>query len=303
STSGKSPTRLGGNTSETTGGYSTKTSHFTVVDEHELGKFGPEPEGNSYYVSLKIWVFSIILISVGFLFWYSLRAPSADILYQRITTRIDNSEENEYLSALRSAERECRSFVSLYPNDPRVEKIQEFLSELDLGNLERRLERQIERKSKDSSLSPVERAYIEAIYEVKNEPERGIIKLKAFIEIFSADELEGKRTPKPQQDAQQSLKKQILYDRTVNGQCVILAKRRLEQAKRDFEKSKVSEISLLEGRLEYADSLEKIDPKRAKTIRLAIIDFYGDQLWAKPILEQAQAKLNTPKAEPKKDSK
>lgn len=303
SSPGKSLSRGSGTSTESTGGYTTKTSHFTVVDEHELGNFGLETETNSYYVSIKIWIFSCILICVGVLFWYSLRAPSADSLYLRITTRIDNSEDDEYLSALRSVERECRNFVSLYPNDSRVEKIQNFLSELDLGNLERRLERRIERKSKDSSLSPVERAYIEAIYEVKNDPERGIAKLKAFVEIFSSEEHEGKNLPISSEDTQQSMKKRKLFDRTVNGQCVILAKRRLSQAELEFEKSKAAGISLLEGRLEYADALDQYDPERANTIRHAIIGFYKDQLWAQPILEQAQAKLDKSKPESKTGTK
>ena len=309
-TSGSNPSTVRPGTAAT---FSTKTSHFTMVPEDELGRFHDDEETSSSYVSMKIWIFASILLIFGVLFWYSLRSPSADQLYEKIFTKVESSEdESGYLAALRSSEKTIGQFLSLYSNDPRAEKVREYLSDLELGNLERRLERQLDRKSHDESLSAVECAYVDAIQSVKNDPNEGVKKLQAFIDLFSsegyfadvpADSNENVPTdsPAPEQTSEQAQEtpsneggsapvsgpKRVRIsgvEQTIPGQCVILAQRRLDKIRKELDQSQKLQKELLTSRLELADSLQESDPERSKAIRGAIELFYGDKPWAQEIL-------------------
>ncbi|MDO5553556.1 MAG: serine/threonine-protein kinase [Planctomycetia bacterium] len=301
----------------------TKTSHFTPVKEEDLGRLSHELEPHSKYVSLKIWLFCIISILIGATVVYSLRSPSADTLYDRIDRKIQDADPDDYLSTLRSAEKDMRAFLSLYPNDVRAVKILDYSGELELGNLERRLERLIERKTRTRNLDPVEAIYIEAIRTAKADPEAGIPKLKAFIELFSTDERLQTLIPEHNVDEKPAgqeadagtsgpltaetagspsnsdsdphtdlvRERRESFDRTIYGQCVILAKRQLEQINQDYQQSKSAQFRLLEGRLEYADSLDSVNPQQARAIRRAIVALYSNRIWAVELVAKAEKKL------------
>ena len=277
---------------------STRASHFTMVSEEELGRIHVEAEEPSPYVSVKIWVFSGILLIFGVLFWYSLRSPSADQIYRKIRSRVDTAaDQGEYLGALRASDKEIGQFLSLYPSDRRADQVREYSGDLELGNLERRLERQIERRTKDSSLSAIEYAYIEAIQAVKRDPSEGIEKLQAFIDLFSSDSYQTEDEEESADGNEERPKQQkkrtsiVGVEQTIPGQCVVLAQRRLVKIREVFEKNLKLQTELIESRLDLADSLDITDPERAERIRRSIIAFYGDKSWANAIVERSENAL------------
>ena len=306
------PSDLIGQTHHTPGTASTsstKTSHFTMVPEEELDRFQPE-ESPSPYVSVKVAVLSATLLMVGFFFWYSLRSPSADHLYNKIQEKIENvSDESDYLLALQSSKKELGEFMSLYPNDFRAEKVRQYTGDLELGMLERRLERQLDRKNHDSTLSAIEYAYVEAIQTVKSDPERGIEKLRAFVDMFSfekgPDENNNESAPAAESDEPPSNTLDLRagendaaaenntggFNKTLPGQCVVLAKRRLEKVREESLLREKQQIELLEGRLELAETISSTDPERAAAIRRAVITFCAEKEWAKPTVEKARQAL------------
>ena len=302
----------------------TATSHFTMVSEEDLDHFQPE-EPASPYVSVKVAVLSATLLLVGLFFWYSLRSPTADHLYGTIESKIENtSDENDYLLALQSLKKEIGDFLSLYPNDFRAEKVRVYSGDLELGLLERRLERQLDRKNRDFSLSAIEYAYVEAIQTAKSDPERGIEKLEAFVDMFSfekspsaknqdtsqempdseaaeaadvegaeAAEEESAETLSTAEDTKSTpaVNNEVGFNQTLPGQCVVLAKRRLEKIREECRLQEKQQTELLESRLELAETLAASDPERAATIRRAVVTFYAEKTWAAPVVEKARNAL------------
>ena len=279
--------QLGRSATFATGTSSTKTSHFTMVLDKDLDTL--HRESSEQAVSMTVWVFSIILLVVGVIFWQLLRNPSADKLYGKITEKIEAaSTDTEYIGALRTSEDRMQQFITLYPNDGRAQKVRKYINDLELGNLERRLERQLDRKSRDDSLTAIEYAYVEAIQAVKNDPDRGVQKLEAFIRLFSAENRitqgEDADGGADQKDAGRS---QISgFEQTVTGQCVQLAERRLEKIREELTIRRQQGIELLRSRLEWVHTLEETDPQRAQTIRDALVLFYGSKPWAEEILRE-----------------
>lgn len=291
----------------------TQRSHFTVVREEELDHYRAKAHRKYPFVSPSVWIGIIILISLGLFIWYSLQEPSADLLYQRIESKIDSSNSKEYISAIRSSEKNIQRFLSLYPNDHRSSKIVHYLNEIELVGMERRLEKQIEQSARNNTLSPVEIAYVEAIRTCNINPEKGIQKLEAFIEIFSTEEI--RKNGKKQIEQQDSKKKnrsalsesgedplvisfkekkqrKELFDRSIPGRCVQLAERRLKLIRSIYEQQKKEQIELLGSRLDYADSIDEKDPDKAREIRKAIMIFYADCQWAAPLIQRSK---NPPK--------
>ncbi len=279
--------QLGRSATFATGTSSTKTSHFTMVLDKDLDTL--HRDAPEQVVSMTVWIFSIILLVVGVVFWQLLRNPSADKLYEKITEKIEAvSTDTEYIGALRTSEDRMQKFITLYPNDGRAQKIRKYINDLELGNLERRLERQLDRKSRDDSLSAIEYAYVEAIQAVKNDPDRGVQKLEAFIRLFSA---ENRITPTDGANDTDSGENpghsQISgFEQTVTGQCVQLAERRLEKIREELTIRRQQGIELLRSRLEWVHTLEETDPQRARTIRDALVQFYGTKPWAEEILRE-----------------
>ncbi|MDO5580731.1 MAG: protein kinase [Planctomycetia bacterium] len=298
----------------------TQRSHFTVVREEELDSYRAKAKPEYPLVSPVVWTGIIILILLGLFIWYSLQKPSADQLYQRIESKIDDSDSKEYIAAIRGSEKNIQRFLSLYPNDHRSVKIAQYLNEIELAGMERRLEKQIEQSARNNTLSPVEIAYVEAIRTANINPEIGIQKLEAFIELFSTEENEKNAKKKTEKLPENAVKKKNrasdseedpldlsrkekkqrkdLYDRSIPGRCVQLAERRLNLVRSIYEQQKKEQTDLLESRLDYADSIEGKEPEKAKEIRNAIVIFYSDRKWAAPLIERS--KNASQKAAPKK---
>ena len=293
--------QLGRSATFATGNTSTKTSHFTMVLDKDLDTLHRDAPEQA--VSMTVWVFSIILLVVGVVFWQLLRNPSADKLYGKINEKIEAaSTDTEYIGALRTSEDRMEKFITLYPNDSRAQKVRKYINDLELGNLERRLERQLDRKSRDDSLTAIEYAYVEAIQAVKNDPDRGVQKLEAFIRLFSAE-----NRIAPAEDSgggagrENTGRSQISgFEQTVAGQCVQLAERRLEKIREELTIRRQQGIELLKSRLEWVHTLEETDPQRARTIRDALVQFYGSKPWAEEILREDSSgeTVDPPSGEP-----
>ncbi len=272
-------------------------SHFIVVREDELDRLNTNNRKSYPFVSPTVWCGLIFLICLGVFLWSSLRKPEATPLFDKIERKINTSDKNDHLAALRSAEKEIQNFLSFYPNDTRAITVRRYANELELGNLERRLERQIEQGAKNRNLTAVERIYIEAAKLTNDDPELGVKKLDAFIKLFDSDEAlpKGNSSKTKTKDADGTSKvkneRREMFDRTTQGQCVILAKRRMEITQGFIEQKKKEQQALIEGRLEFADSIEIANPKRADEIRSALIIFYGDKEWTAPLIEKAKEAL------------
>ncbi|MGI5832191.1 MAG: serine/threonine-protein kinase [Thermoguttaceae bacterium] len=257
---------------------STKTVAADMVETASLPEFTavPEEEFNPYsaqehnpYLSLRVLVFSTILLLAGSFVVLAIRRPSADTLYERIESSLDGvsqEEESEYVSVLRSLRGEFEKFLSYYPNDPRADQVRLLSGDLEYADLESRLFRLAERSifRRSQSLSLIESAYVEALRTAEKDPEEGVRKFRAFLNIFSHEDT---GTP----------------PYSVPAQCVRLARRRLDRLEERIGRRNSQEEEFVIERLGFAESLEATDPQRAERIREGLRDFYGSRSWAAEI--------------------
>ena len=241
---------------------------FTAVPEEEFDPYSVQERPP--YLSLRTLIFSLFLLLAGTALVLALRRPSADRLYGRIESCLDGvSSENEsdYIDALRLARGDMSKFLALYPNDPRADRVRRLSGDLEYASLESRLARLAERSifRREPTGSLIEAAYIEALRAAERDPDEGVRKFRAFLDIFERDE--SQTSP---------------Y--SVPAQCVRLARRRLERLEKGIKHQEDSERDLVVEQLEYARALEATDPARAARIRSGLREFYGNRSWAGEIL-------------------
>ena len=239
------------------------TSQYTQVSDEEFNPYASMEK--SRFPSIRILLLSLALLMVGAFFSYALRRPSADKLYQKITSRLDSvSDDNHgaYISALRSLDDELDLFLSSYPNDYRADKVRHLHDDLDTALLETRLNRMAARSSSsyEPSLSLIEAAYLEAYRISEHDSEEGIRKFQAFLKVFGTSENDSNSFG-------------------VSTQCMRLARKRLAQLEQGEVNRKRLEQEFVKARLDMAKSLEETNPERAARIREGVKEFYGDRPW------------------------
>jgi len=251
-------------------------SRFVPVVEDELDRIEPPPEGRGW-ISLQTAILGAGLILVGLTALYLLQPPSPDALYDRISSQVGTGE----VESMRAVENDMHKFVARYPDDPRCDEIQEHLNEIELDRLERKFERHARGIGAIDDLAPVERAYLESIDNVRFDPEGAAARLQAVVDLYGGQE--GAAA-----DA---------------APCMELARRRLEQLRRQIARDVPPQVRLVETRLALAEQLRASDPQRARTICRAVVDLYGDKPWAADLVARARQSLEGDPSRPAPQSK
>jgi hypothetical protein len=210
------------------------------------------------------------LMAVGLAVWYFLQPPSADRLYERIQARLDGSG-----ATLVQAEGDIEEFLVRFPRDHRAGQVREYQQEIALYRLERKFDRRAKELPNSERLLPVERAYLEAINYARLDPDRGVAKLRALIDLY--DHRPATSGP--------------------TGQCLELARRRLEQLRRQVDPEAAARLDMLQDRLDAADELRPTEPDRARTMYQAVVELYADKPWAAEAVGRARAALGDDEAE------
>jgi serine/threonine-protein kinase len=261
----------GGEKSEAqTGESPAKASgRFVVVPSEELGKVEEAASSPQPLISLQTWILVLALLIVGGTVWYFLQPPTADQLYSRIMRRAEAGG----VEALLASEDDISQFLLRFPEDPRVEKLQQFRNEIELYRLERQFERGLRGQMDLGKLTPAERAYLEAMGLVRTDPERAAEKLEALIALY------GLPTQKPVEPA------------GPGHQCVELARRRLARLREELEKSQPDLVKAVQDRLALSEKLAGRDPARARALASAIVTLYQGKSWANELVESAKKLL------------
>ena len=288
-----------------------RKSVFTAVDEDELGEFPKNDDdyAPSIFVRFRVlWLLLVVAALVGIV-TTSFRAPSADRLYAKIDRTFSRSTAKRFDATLRRSEKDMKRFVELYPNDPRSEKINYFLCEIQIDELDQRLERQVLSPGRDAPLQPIVRAYLEARRAAQENWEEGSKRLAAFIELFGSETIVGEldaedgadeSTPivSGEEKSASSLRGLVVQNRwklwkggsapvmSLHDQLVVIAKRRLVALDAEMKTTRRADVALLNDRLITAASIEKENPKRAEAIRRAAEVLYGRYEWAQKALSE-----------------
>lgn len=244
-----------------------RPTHFTLVAEGDLDR-APDDEPRGAWISVQTWILALALAVVGLVAWYLLQPPTADGLYDKIMARTRDGS----IESLRAAEANVAEFLTRFSDDSRADEVRDMEREIALDRLERRFElRASGRISGGSPLSPCERAYLEAIQSVRLDPELGMARLQALIDLY------GYRA-----------------DRSgPTGQCLELAQRRLDTLREELGSRVPGQVAMIQDRLNRADELAKSDPAAARAMRQAVIVLYGDKPWAAEAVTRARGALKS----------
>jgi serine/threonine protein kinase len=242
---------------------------FVAVSEEELGK--SEDDGPAAATMTSWWqtgALAAALLLVGMSVLWFLRPPTADTLYERIAARTADGS----IDSILQAESDIQEFLNRYSDDLRAAKLRDYQKEIDLRRLDRRFDLRIKGLSGGEDLTPVERAYLDAMSFVRLDPQLAATKLQAMV---------------------------ALYDRPGGGMgtsdlCLVLAKRRIEQLRGDAGKQTAEQIALLRSRLDAADALRETQPLRAAAIYRAVVQLYADKPWAAEVVARARKALHSP---------
>ena len=241
-------------------------THFTPVAEEDLDRVEPQRQRHAL-ISLQTWALIAGLIAVGLTVRYFLKEPSPKALYEKITSRTADGK----ITSLLEAEDDIERFLNLRldPNDPRSDRIREFQKEIKLYRLERDFELHAKGRAATENLLPIQRAYLEAINYVRLDTERGMAKLQALIDLHNhRADISGP-----------------------TGNCLELARRKLNQLQEQLDRRKAQQLDLLRDRLDHAQRIGPTDPDRARSIYRAVIELYQDKPWAAQPVGRAREKL------------
>lgn len=234
---------------------------FVALAEEDLDRYEPE-QPRPALISLHTWILVIALLGLGGGAWYLLRPLSADDLYERIARRTQDKSVDAYLRE----ERQIDEFLSRFPTDPRAEQLRRFRREIELYRLERKLELRAKGRASSEGLLPIERAYMRAMNLAQIDPEEGLARLEALLDLYK--------------------------DRTDSAgptaECLELARRQRDRLRRQLEGVAADTLSELEGRLARAEELQSTDPRAAAAICRAVVILYQDKAWAAEVVRKAR---------------
>lgn len=237
---------------------------FVALAEEDLDRYEPE-QPRPALISLHTWILVIALMALGGGAWYLLRPLSADELYERIARRTQDKSVDAYLRE----ERQIDEFLSRFPTDPRAEQLRRFRREIELYRLERKLELRAKGRANSEGLLPIERAYIRAINLAQIDPEEGLSRLEALLDLYK-DRSESSGP---------------------TAECLELARRQRDRLRRQLEGVAADTLSELEVRLARAEELRDTDPKTAAAICRAVVLLYEDKPWAAEAVRKARGIL------------
>ncbi|MGN0911582.1 MAG: serine/threonine-protein kinase [Thermoguttaceae bacterium] len=308
-----------------------KKSVFTPVKEEELDVQTDSDEGaeTNLVVRFRVVLLALMLGAIVFLVVGALKTPSADKLYGKIDDAFNRSSAKRFNAALRDAEKNMRRFSDLYPNDPRAEKVNYFLEELKIQDLDQRLERQALNPGREPRLQPIVRAYLDARRAAGEDWETGSSRLAAFIDLFGSDhilaELEDETAletilhdasdaEESTEEEQRSLRELVVRNRwkewkgkkftaiSLPDKLVVIAKRRYLLLEEENRTTHRADAALLNDRLITAETIAAEAPERADSIRRAAHTLYGGKEWARTLLDEPDptddAPLKSPSPEP-----
>lgn len=247
-------------------------SKFTAVSSDELARDEAPREEEAAWISPQTWVLVASMVALGLATWYFLQPPSLDRLYDR-SVRAKNADH------VAEAEADIQAFLSrCNPADRRGRELEEFREQIELEKLERKIELRARGRGKREQLSPVERDFVEALKQGALDPEAGMMKMQALVDLYGGDSED--QAP-------------------LTRQCLILARRRLQKLRTEVASYADEHLENIVTQLRRADALAAERPAEAQKVWRAVIELYDGKPWAAEVVARARARMAEAAAESK----
>jgi len=242
-----------------------REASFTPIGEHELDLAKPL-EDHVRVITPQTILLIVTLAAMGIAGWYFLQPPSADRLYDKISS----SAKTGSIDGLLRVSDSIDEFLSRFPADSRCDTLREYEAEIELHRLERIFERRARGLAGTENLLPIERDYLEALNYLRLDRERGMAKLRALVDVYDR----GHELPGP------------------TGRCLELARRRLGQLDEKTGPQIEQLRENVEDMVNRADELLDTDSMRARNMYNGVIELYGDKPWAADAVRHAREALD-----------
>jgi eukaryotic-like serine/threonine-protein kinase len=259
-------------------------ARFTTIEEEEALR-SAQQKRSWLLVAAQLASFAAVLGAMVGVAMYLSRPPSADKLYSSIAARVDSDDD----ASLGKVEDEVNTFLQHFSNDPRADVLRGYKERIELDKLERKLQRQKPGSgSTEVPLLPIEQLYLQASEQAGSAPEMALVKLQSLIDLYGAEAPVDTKDGGPSGSNKRSPNRHAA-ERAAD--VVQLAKRRLTALRADTARLRAAQLATLEERLAAADRLSATNPTQAATMYRAILDLYGAEAWAAPVVEIARSQL------------
>lgn len=249
---------------------SPRLTRFTTVSETELRHAGSRRDADESAVGSWLWITALLAAVAIFgagAVWYANRRPSADEIYNRVKAVADEGDSK----GLVDLEPDVESFLASYPDDSRAEEMRQIQEEIELFRLQRQFELRARRVGGTDALSPIERAYMEAVRLTTTDPDAALSKYQALVDVYGSAPDIGD-TP---------------LQRRTNEQCIDLARKQIDRLQSGNDKTNAQQRKLIEMQLARAKKLSASDPAAAAKIYRGIVELYRNKPWAADLVKQA----------------
>jgi eukaryotic-like serine/threonine-protein kinase len=246
--------------------------HFIPVGGEDL--HGGEPSRKNPSTALQTMGLLAALLAVLVVGWRLLQPPTADVLFARIATAM----EEEKFDNPKRLEADMELFLSRYADDPRRDEVIAYRAELQQYQRERKFAaRAWLGGTGGAGLSAMEREYLEAMSYAQLDPDVCRRKLHALVELYD----DPQRPPNG-----------------VARECLQLARAQLQKLDKQFAQYEQDEARFLKQQIERARALERQDPVAARKLWAAIVELFGQRSWAAPLVAEARERLAAMSATP-----
>ncbi len=248
-----------------------KTSQFTPVSDEDLR--GPRESDDAPH---KQWVLAAALaiaglIIIGLSIYFASRPPSAERLYAHVKAAADRGDAAELLPV----EADVTRFLELYPADVRTAEIKSYQDQIERYRLERRLKPVQLRARAPEPLTPIERAYQDALRLADSDPEAALLRFEALVAVF-----DDSTDAEPSEEAERT-----------TAQCLELAREQIARLGPEVERLVADQCATVQRQLDRAHHLAKTDRDSAEQIWRGIITLFHGKPWANQLVQTAKARL------------
>jgi hypothetical protein len=234
---------------------------FTTVGADDHRQFEAHDDEGGGWISWQTLVLAACVGAFGLGVWYLLQPTSPDRLYQRAL-------QAEKQGRLADAEEDIHTLFGVFaPDDPRKERLKEMRDRIEADRLSRKIERSLRGRGAPNSKTPIERDYADALKQVELDPETGMKRLQAIVDLYGY-----------QEDG----------DSAVTRQCLELARKKLHELQENVKQYAEEHLKQLDRQLIHADEIEAADPEGARKIREAVIELYSGKHWAQGAVDRAR---------------
>jgi hypothetical protein len=255
------------------------TRIFKTVEEADQEDAEREPS-DGHALGLQTLGLAAAILLVGLFIWYMLQPPDAATLYARVEASVKEDQDNDGveeedeidIQGLSAVRNEIKTLLQDHNAELDITqraRLERYEEELELDRLERQLDRESRRVS-GKQLTPIERAYLDAIVTLRSNRAAGLEKLKALVNLFG-----------------------IVPDNHIStGKCLKLARRQIRRVEDAMAESADDDLRYIDGRLTLASTYTVEEPDESRRIYEGLLVIYGEQPWAQEVLQRVQALLD-----------